>query len=124
MTVHIKMSCMIDGINQLARIFKALGDPNRLDIVVSIGNGVQSVTEIITATGLSQTLVSFHLRILREACVVTAKRDGPFVYYSLSDPMINGILLRFEKFINSGMNIAVNLSEPETAKKQAGQRRK
>ncbi|HDZ88756.1 MAG TPA: ArsR family transcriptional regulator, partial [Nitrospirae bacterium] len=49
---------------QLARIFKVLGDTNRLGIVMAIGKGSHSVTEIINATGLSQTLVSFHLRVL------------------------------------------------------------
>ncbi|HDL20492.1 MAG TPA: ArsR family transcriptional regulator [Nitrospirae bacterium] len=87
---------------QLARIFKVLGDTNRLGIVMAIGKGSHSVTEIINATGLSQTLVSFHLRVLRKAEVVTTRREGPFIYYSLSDPSLMDILDDLSKIINSG----------------------
>ncbi|MFA5170459.1 MAG: ArsR family transcriptional regulator [Sulfuriferula sp.] len=43
------------------------------------------VTDIINATGLGQTNVSFHLRVLREAVFVRAERRGPFIYYCLAD---------------------------------------
>jgi len=70
---------------QLAQFVKVLGDSNRLSIIRAIGNDARSVTEIITSTGLSQTLVSFHLQNLRDAGVVNTRREGPFIYYSLSD---------------------------------------
>jgi DNA-binding transcriptional ArsR family regulator len=73
-------------IGKLAKIFKVLGDANRLGIVMSIGKDSHSVTEIINSTGLSQTLVSFHLRTLRNAEIVKTKRNGPFIYYRLSEP--------------------------------------
>jgi len=85
----------------LARVLKALADTNRLNIVISIGIKACSVSEIIKATGLSQTLVSFHLRALREANVVTTNRNGPFIYYSLLNPAINKILLQLAKSVNS-----------------------
>ncbi len=69
---------------ELARYIKVLGDESRLAIIHAIGGGTRSVTEIIQETGLSQTLVSFHLRVMREKGIVTTKRDGPFIYYSLS----------------------------------------
>lgn len=73
-------------IGKLAKIFKVLGDTNRLGIVMSIGKDSRSVTEIINSTGLSQTLVSFHLRTLRNSEIVKTKRNGPFIYYRLSEP--------------------------------------
>ncbi len=73
---------------KLAQFIKILGDTNRLSIIHDIGCGSRSVSEIINATGLSQTLVSFHLRTLRDAGVVTTRRDGPFIYYSLADPRL------------------------------------
>ena len=51
----------------LAKTLKVLGDANRLGIVLAVGREACSVTELINMTGLSQTLVSFHLRVLREA---------------------------------------------------------
>jgi DNA-binding transcriptional ArsR family regulator len=77
---------------KLAKIFKVLGDPNRLNIVLSISRDSRSVTEIIDATGLSQTLVSFHLKALRTAAIVQTERNGPFIYYSLTESSLMDIL--------------------------------
>jgi DNA-binding transcriptional ArsR family regulator len=79
-------------IENLVKILKSLADFNRLRIVMAIGNGSLSVSEIIHATDLPQTLVSFHLKALRNAAVVTTKRNGPFIYYSLSSPRLIDIL--------------------------------
>lgn len=77
---------------KLSRLLKVLGDATRLGIALSIGSGACSVTEIVQAVGLSQTLVSFHLRIMREAGVVTTKRNGPFILYRLTDPLLLQVL--------------------------------
>jgi DNA-binding transcriptional ArsR family regulator len=77
---------------ELARFFKVLGDANRLGIVLTIGPGNRSVSEIIDSTGLSQTLVSFHLKVLREARIVKTVRQGPFIFYSLAEPSLLGLL--------------------------------
>lgn len=83
---------------KLAQFIKILGDTSRLSIIRSIGNKALSVTEIINETGLSQTLVSFHLRNLREAGIVTTRREGPFIYYSLKDLSLIDILDRLAVF--------------------------
>jgi len=77
---------------KLVKILKSLADLNRLRIVRAIGKGSLSVSEIIQSTDLAQTLVSFHLKTLRNAGVVRTKRDGPFIYYSLSSPNLIDIL--------------------------------
>ncbi len=92
---------MTTGIERLAKILKVLGDPNRLGILMSIGKDSRSVTEIINATGLSQTLVSFHLRTLRNAGIVKTKRNGPFIYYSFSEPGLIDILSDLSQTVNS-----------------------
>ncbi len=71
---------------KLAQFIKVLGDASRLKIIQVINLESRSVTEIIEKTGMSQTLVSFHLRVMREKGIVTTRRDGPFIYYSLTDP--------------------------------------
>lgn len=86
---------------KLAKILKVLGDPNRLGIVMSIGKDSCSVTEIINATRLSQTLVSFHLRALRNAQIVKTRRNGPFIYYSLSEPTLIDNLNELSQKIDS-----------------------
>jgi DNA-binding transcriptional ArsR family regulator len=74
------------------RLFKVLGDENRLRILQALEQGERSVSEILEKTGLPQTLASFHLRTLREAGVVTTERKGPFIFYSLADASLPNLL--------------------------------
>jgi DNA-binding transcriptional ArsR family regulator len=80
-------------IDWLAKLFKLLSDPNRIRILFAIGKDKKSVSEIITATSLSQTLVSFHLRPLRESGIVSAERKGPFIFYHISDSVLIDLLI-------------------------------
>ncbi len=83
-------------VEDLARVFKILAEPNRLKIVTCMGLDCSPVSAIIEATGLSQTNVSFHLRVLREAGIVKAERRGGFVYYCLYDFQLPELLSRFD----------------------------
>jgi len=78
--------------DRLSQALKAVGDPSRLRILCELGLECRPVTDIIDATGLAQTNVSFHLRVLREGGFVRAERRGPFIYYCLSDPRLLRIL--------------------------------
>lgn len=73
----------MDDAHRLQHLFQTLGDVNRLKILRFIGDQERSVSEIVEATGLSQPLVSHHLRILREREILLTKRHGPFIYYGL-----------------------------------------
>ncbi len=75
------------------KFLKLIGDSSRLKILSGIGTGEKTVSEIIVETGLPQTLVSFHLKVLREREIVEASRKGgPFVYYRLRDPSLINLL--------------------------------
>lgn len=76
----------------LSRLFKLLNDPNRLRILFAIGKGRKPVSEIMQETKLSQTLVSFHLRPLRESDILSTERNGAFIYYSLSEATLIDLL--------------------------------
>jgi DNA-binding transcriptional ArsR family regulator len=80
-------------IESLSRMFGLLSDPNRLKILFAIGKEAKSVSEIMKETSLPQTLVSFHLRPLRENRILSTERKGPFIYYSLSDPALTDLLV-------------------------------
>lgn len=80
-------------LDSLARLFKLLSDPNRIRILFVIGKEKKSVSEIMSETSLSQTLVSFHLRPLRESGIVATERKGPFIYYSISEPVLIDLLI-------------------------------
>jgi len=83
------------------RFFKVLGDENRLRILQALGEGERSVSEILERTKLPQTLASFHLRILREAGVLSTERRGPFIYYRLADPSLSNLLEACAKYAES-----------------------
>ena len=80
-------------LDSLARLFKLLSDSNRMRILFVIGKEKKSVSEIMSETSLPQTLVSFHLRPLRESGIVVTERKGPFIYYSISEPILIDLLI-------------------------------
>jgi ArsR family transcriptional regulator len=83
---------MQDEIKGLSEVFRLLGEPNRLRILLSLGLECRPVSAVIAATGLSQTNVSFHLRTLREAGLVRGEPHGPFVFYCLADPTLLSLI--------------------------------
>ena len=87
-------------INNLGKVLKILGEPNRLRILTSLGLECRPVTSIVKDTGLSQTNVSFHLRVLREAGLVRGERCGSFVYYCLPDNQLREIIDQFRDWVN------------------------
>ncbi|MCK8824936.1 ArsR/SmtB family transcription factor [Fuchsiella alkaliacetigena] len=80
-------------IELFAEFFKKVAEGNRLRILLAINQEAKSVSEIIDSTELSQPLVSFHLRVLREANIIQSQREGTFVYYSLVDSKLVDELL-------------------------------
>ena len=88
-------------VEDLARIFKILAEPNRLKIVTCMGLDCSPVSAIIASTGLSQTNVSFHLRVLREAGIVKAERRGGFIFYCLYNFQILELLALFDEWRQS-----------------------
>lgn len=71
-----------------AEVCKTLADPRRLYILNELRAGEMSVGELANACELNQAVVSRHLAILRNGGVVTARREGTNVYYTLADSRI------------------------------------
>ena len=76
----------------LADLFKIFSDSTRLKILCSLFDKELNVTEITSATGVSQTAVSHQLRILRGAKLVRGNKQGKEVLYSLDDDHVTKIL--------------------------------
>ena len=72
----------------VAFLAKSLSDENRLRILLCVSHGKKSVSSIVEELGLSQPLVSHHLRELKRSLLVKIERSGPFIYYELSDERI------------------------------------
>ena len=73
-----------DWAGDLARMFKALGDPVRLrlvSLIASHAGGEACVCDISPAFELSQPTISHHLKVLREAGLLDCERRGTWVYY-------------------------------------------
>lgn len=75
-----------DWAGDLARMFKALGDPVRLRLVSMVAShdgGEACVCDLTPAFELSQPTISHHLRVLREAGLLECERRGTWVFYRL-----------------------------------------
>lgn len=75
-----------------ARLFRALGTPARLQLLCLLEDGPATVSRLVELSGLSQPLVSQHLRILREAGLVTLTRTGREAVHALADTHVSHIV--------------------------------
>jgi DNA-binding transcriptional ArsR family regulator len=66
-------------------LLRALGTPHRLAIVLQLAEGPRCVHELVADIGISQSLTSQHLRVLRTAGLVTGARRGKETAYRLAD---------------------------------------
>jgi len=81
-----------DQIQELAEIFRLLGDPTRLGITLAVAGEARPVGEVAESLGLSASLVSHHLRLLRAARLVRAERQGKQVFYALADHHVRDVI--------------------------------
>ena len=75
-------------LERVARQFRVLGEPLRLSILQAICARPLTVTEIVAATGATQSNVSRHLSLLASAGVIARQKNAQFVYYRLSDSLV------------------------------------
>ncbi len=68
----------------ITRQFRALSDETRLRIVDLLRGGEQCVCDLTSALDLGQSLLSFHLKTLKDAGLVTDRREGRWAYYTLN----------------------------------------
>ncbi len=76
----------------LAEFFKVFGDSTRIRILYALRETELCVCDIASLLGLTQTAVSHQLRVLKNAKMVKARRNGKTVFYSLDDDHIHSIL--------------------------------
>ena len=87
----------MDKIEKLVEIFKALSDPTRLKLVKALNDcepgscegGSLCVNALARRLEVTQSAVSQHLRILRQAGLVRGERNGSFIHYSLNPDGLN-----------------------------------
>lgn len=99
--------CQIETLNyqdisSLSSILKLVGDDSRLKILCILRQGEHCVCEIIKHLGLSQTLISHHLKDLKEAGVIIDRKDNRWSHYSLTEKGQRVVNLIFQ--IEEGRN--------------------
>lgn len=71
--------------------FRALGDETRLRLLEILVDGELAVGDLIDRTGLGQSLVSHHLRTLRDAGLVVTRRDGRWIFYDIAEGALSSV---------------------------------
>lgn len=66
-----------------AKLFKALSDENRLQILAQLNNEEKCACVLLEKLAISQPTLSHHMRILAEARLVECRKEGKWMYYSL-----------------------------------------
>jgi|SRR5208337_2900826 len=87
-----KLVLATEYFHTVAFLAKSLSDENRLRILHYISGEKKSVSSIVEELNLSQPLVSHHLRELKRSLLVKIERNGPFIYYELSDARILDVI--------------------------------
>lgn len=67
-----------------SRLFHALSDETRLEIVSMLSHGERCVCELMSALDAAQSRLSFHLKVLKDAGIVLDRPEGRWVHYSLN----------------------------------------
>jgi ArsR family transcriptional regulator, lead/cadmium/zinc/bismuth-responsive transcriptional repressor len=81
-----------DQIVELAEMFRLMGDPSRLKIIAACLGTPMYVSDIAAKLGLSQPLVSHHLRLLRAARVLRSERRGKQIFYVAADEHVKRVI--------------------------------
>jgi ArsR family transcriptional regulator len=97
----------MDEIQELAETFKALSDPTRLRLLRLLGTrkGPLCVNALAGMLGVTQSAVSQHLRVLRQAGLVQGERRGCFVHYTLAPAMLQKYRYRILKALGEDLAI-------------------
>jgi DNA-binding transcriptional ArsR family regulator len=83
----------------LAEYLKVFSEPNRLAVLQALRHGPLNVTAVVEKTGLSQALVSKHLKLLTIAGVVRRRPEGSLVFYDVIDKGVFRLLAQAEKLM-------------------------
>ena len=77
---------------RLTNLYKAMGDSTRLRILLALSSEEMCVCDLAAFLGVTESAVSHQLRMLRQLYLVSSRRDGPILYYSLSDEHIDQLI--------------------------------
>jgi len=88
------------SVKRQSRIFKALSDPTRLKIIKLLSIRDMCVCEIMAALDMTQPTASHHLNLLESAGLLSDRRQGKWVFYSLANPKILSAISKTPSLLN------------------------
>ena len=89
---------------QFVGIMESLSDPIRINILELMMNGEICVCDIVKVTGLSQSKISYHIKILKDSGLVSDRQEGRWVYYKLDLEVLSDIQNWMSNLIQSSKN--------------------
>lgn len=96
-----------DDAKQIARFFQVLADPTRVRLVKALADGEWCVSELTHALQMDQPAVSHQLKYLREQGLVSWKKTGRHVYYTLGDTHLRDILISSRAHLKENVSVKV-----------------
>lgn len=95
-------------IKQAVKILKLISEESKLRIMLLLAKeGTKRVTDISDILHMNQTTVSHHLSLLRNADLVTTKRDGKNIFYDINDELWRELGKQFFEHLKKGDNIHI-----------------
>ena len=85
----------------MAEMFKALGDENRIKIMMELSVGEKNAGELLETLSVTQPTLSHHMKILCDSGIVEARKDGKWTYYSISKEGKEQLLDIINSFVTS-----------------------
>jgi len=92
-----------------ANIFQALGHPTRIAIIETLRDGELPAGVIIERLGIEQANASQHLSILRLKHIVTSRKEGNQVFYSVRDPLLIEVLDIMRRYFQAHIEEAMSM---------------
>ncbi len=85
---------------QIAGVFKLLGDPTRLKIILALIENELCVCDLAAVINASVSAVSHQLRLLRSGKLIKFRKEGKMVYYSIDDDHIKNLVEQLKEHVN------------------------
>ena len=89
---------------QFVGIMESLSDPIRVNILELMMNGEICVCDLVKVTGLSQSKISYHIKILKDSGLISDRQEGRWVYYKLDLEVLSDIQNWMGNLIQSSKN--------------------
>ena len=91
-----------DHVRSVAETFRMLGDPTRVKILDTLGEGELCVNDLAAKVGMSESAVSHQLRLLRTMRLVRVRREGRLAFYAVDDNHILELLKQARTHVQEG----------------------